>query len=239
MATSFPTSPPALPVSQAPNNWLSTYTQGATLTAVAGYNNQLSANTTNVTLVGANGDDTFIAYDPNTVIIPGTGVDTVLTWGSGYTLPAGVANLTLEGSGNAFATGNSGNNIITGNGGTDILTTGGGNDILIAGTGIDTFVPTVQANTTTWIEGFNPSLDKIDLSAYGFTSFAAVQAAMAQSGSNVGINLGNGQLLMLQNQSVSNVTASNVILGSSATGSTSTGSTSRTDANFSTISKPT
>ncbi len=92
-----------------------------------------------MTLVGGNGDDTFVAYDPNTVITAGTGVDTVLTWGSGYTLPAGVDNLTLEGSGNAFAAGNSGNNIITGNAGTDTLITGGGNDILIAGTGADTF----------------------------------------------------------------------------------------------------
>ncbi len=158
-----------------------------------------------MTLIGGNGSDTFVAYDPNTAITAGTGVDTVLTWGSGYTLPAGVANLTLEGSGNAFATGNSGNNIITANGGTDILTTGGGNDILIAGTGADTFVPTPQANSTTWIEGFNPSLDTIDLSGYGFSSFAAVQAAMTQSGSNVGINLGNGQLLMLQNQQVSSI----------------------------------
>jgi Ca2+-binding RTX toxin-like protein len=222
----YPTAPPSLPVSGAPNNWLSTATSGATLTAVAGFNNQLVANAFNVTLVGANLDDTFIAYDPGTVVIPGTGVDTVETWGSGYTLPVGVNNLTLEGSGNAFATGNAGNNIITGNAGTDTLTTGGGNDILIAGTGPDTFVPTQQANTTTWIEGFNPSLDRIDLSAYGFTSFAAVQAAMVQPGSNAAINLGSGQLLMLQNQSVSTLTASDVILSAGSTGSTSTGGTS-------------
>src|SRR5947207_13201864 len=86
-------------------------------------------------LVGGWGDDTFIAYDPNTVVQGGGGTDTVETWGSGYTLPAGIANLTLEGGGNAFATGNSGNNIITGNAGADTLTTGGGNDILVAGTG--------------------------------------------------------------------------------------------------------
>ena len=214
--TTFPTSPPALPVSQAPNNWQSTSTPGTTLTAVPGFNNQLSAGSAGVTLVGANGDDTFIAWDPGTVIVPGTGVDTVETWGSGYTLPAGIDNLTLEGSGNAFAAGNSGNNIITANAGTDTLITGGGNDILIAGTGADTFVPTQQGNSTTWIEGFNPSLDKIDLSAFGFTSFAAVQAAMTQSGSNVGINLGNGQLVMLQNESISNLTASNVTLPSGA-----------------------
>src|SRR4029077_6367559 len=111
----FPAAPPSLPVSGASNNWLATWPPSTTLTGVAGFNNQLAANTTNVTLVGANGDDTFVAYDPKTVIKRGTGVDTVLTWGSGYTLPAGIDNLTLEGSGNAFAAGNAGNNIITGN----------------------------------------------------------------------------------------------------------------------------
>src|SRR5690242_7112777 len=101
MTTTFPTSPPSLPVSQVSNYWLATWTPGTTLTAVPGFNNQLAANTTNVTLVGGSGDDTFVAYDPNTVISGGGGTDTVLTWGSGYRLPAGVANLTLEGSGNA------------------------------------------------------------------------------------------------------------------------------------------
>ena len=223
--TSFPTSPPALPVSQTPNHFLYIWNPG-TLTAAPGFNNQLEASAWHVTLVGGSGDDTFIVYEPNTVVIPGTGVDTVETW-AGYALPAGIDNLTLEGIGSAVGTGNAGNNIITGNAGTDTLITGGGNDILIAGTGADTFVPTLQANTTTWIEGFNASLDTIDLRAYGFASFAALQGAMTQSGSNVGIDLGNGQLLMLQNQSVSNVSASNVLLpGSTSTGSTSTGSSS-------------
>src|SRR5205823_8190088 len=93
----------------------------------------------------------------------------------------------------------------------DTLTTGGGNDILVAGTGADTFIATVQANSTTWIEGFKTASDQVDLSAYGFGSFAAVQAAMTQSGSNVALNLGNGQLLMLQGQQVSSLTASNFI----------------------------
>ena len=174
-------------------------------------NNQLAAQTSGDMLVGGWGDDTFIAYDPNTVVQGGGGTDTVETWGSGYTLPGGIANLTLEGGGNAFATGNSGNNIITGNAGADTLTTGGGNDILVAGTGADTFIATVQANSTTWIEGFKTASDRVDLSAYGFSSFAAVQSAMTQSGSNVALNLGNGQLLMLQGQQVASISAGNVI----------------------------
>jgi beta-glucanase (GH16 family) len=208
-----PAAPPNLPLSAAPNNWLSTYTQGATLTGDPTKNNQLSANALGVTLVGGPGDDTFIAYDPNTVISGGGGTDTVETWGSGYTLPSGISNLTLEGSNNAYATGNSGNNIIAGNAGTDTLTTGGGNDILIAGTGADTYVVTKDAGTTTWIEGFKSSgaaADTLDLSQFGFQSFAAAQAAMAQVGSNVEISVGGGQIVMLQNQQLSNLNAGNV-----------------------------
>jgi len=194
-----------------PNNWLSTYTQGATLTGDPTKNNQLGANATQDTLVGGPGDDTFIAYAPDTVVVPNGGIDTVETWGSGYVLPSGVANLTLEGSSNAYGSGNSGNNIITGNAGTNTLTTGGGNDILIAGTGADTFVITKDTSTTTWIEGFKTATDKLDLSQFGFTSFAAAKAAMTQVGSNVEISAGNGQIVMLQNQQLSNLTANNVL----------------------------
>src|SRR5689334_2289929 len=202
--TTYPSAPPVLPVSGAPNNWLSTGTAGSTLTGSPTKNNALSADAGNVTLVGGPLDDTFVAYDPWTKVVGNGGTDTVETWGSGYTLPAGIANLYLEGSSKATATGNAGNNIIVGNAGTDVIAGGGGNDILKAGTGADTFVVAQQANTTTWIEGFKTSgtiTDKIDLTGFGFQSFAAVQAAMVQSGSNVAIDLGNGALLMLQNQS--------------------------------------
>jgi len=206
-----PSAPPNLPVSGAPNNWLSTSTQGATLVGDPTKNNQFSANAPQDTLIGGPGDDTFIAYAPDTVIQGGGGTDTVETWGSGYTLPSGVANLTLEGTSNAYGSGNSGNNIITANAGTNTLTTGGGNDILIAGTGADTFVITKDTGTTTWIEGFKAATDKLDLSQFGFTSFAAAKAAMTQIGSNVEISTGSGQIVMLQNQQLSNLTANNVL----------------------------
>jgi beta-glucanase (GH16 family) len=196
-----------------PNNWISTWTPGVTLAGDPTKNNQLSANASRDTLIGGPGNDTFIAYAPDTKIVPNGGVDTVETWGTGYTLPNGVANLTLEGSANSYAFGNSGNNIITGNAGTDTLTTGGGNDILIAGTGGDTDVITKQANTTTWIEGFKTTgatTDTLDLSQFGFTSFAQAQAAMAQAGSNVEFSVGGGQIVMLQNQQLANLNATNV-----------------------------
>ncbi|HKX10136.1 MAG TPA: hypothetical protein VJN67_18205, partial [Stellaceae bacterium] len=209
----FPSAPPQLPTSPTPNYTLSTSTAGATLTGKTTKNNQLAANAANVRLVGGPGSDTFIVHSSTDVVVGNGGVDTVDSYVS-YTLPAGIDNLYLQASGNATAIGNSGNNIIKGNAGSDTLATGGGSDILIAGTGADTYVVAKQANTTTWIEGFKTSgaaIDKLDLTAYGFTSFAAVQAAMTQSGSNVALNLGNGELLLLQNKQVSSISASNII----------------------------
>src|SRR5690349_21292797 len=209
----FPSAPPNLPVTPTPSYTRSISTPGATLTGKYGQRDQLTANAANDTLVGGVYSDTFIVHYSNDVVVGNGGVDMVESFVS-YTLPGGIDNLTLEGSASATATGNSGNNIIVGNAGTDVLVSGGGNDILRAGTGSDTFVVTKQAKSTTWIEGFKTSgtvTDKIDLSAYGFASFAAVQAAMTQSGSNVGLNLGNGELLMLQGKHVSDITAADIV----------------------------
>jgi Ca2+-binding RTX toxin-like protein len=206
--TTFPSSPPSLPVSKTPNYFATTSTPGSTLTGKPLKYNQLTSKAANVTLVGSSLSDIFILHDPSDVVVWNGGVDTVEIAGS-YTLPKGIDNLTLLGSANATATGNSGNNIITGNSGTDTLVTGGGNDILKGGTGPDTFVVTPQANTTTWIENFKTASDKIDLTGYGFLSFAAVKAAMVQSGTNVALNLGNGELVMIQGKQLASFTASN------------------------------
>ena len=106
-------SAPNLPKSAPPNNWLSTSVAGSTLTASPTKYNQLSANALNVKLIGGPLDDTYVAYDPGTKVVEQAngGIDTVMTWGRGYTLPANVENLTLMGSGNAYATGNAGNNL--------------------------------------------------------------------------------------------------------------------------------
>jgi len=214
---------PTLPRSAAPNNWLSTWTAGATLTGDPTKNNQLAANASQVTLVGGPGDDTFIVYDPSDTVIeqPNAGIDTVETWGSGYTLPANVENLQLMGSANASATGNSGSNLIIGNAGNDRITTGGGNDVLIAGTGSDYFVPSRDLGTTTWITGFKTAgaaQDKLDLYGYGFQGFAEVRAATTQVGSDVRIDLGGGQSLMLAGKNVSDITPAAVDVENSKAG---------------------
>jgi len=214
---------PTMPLSALPNNWLAGSTAGTSLTGDPTKRNQLSANASRMTLVGGPLDDTYIVYDLTDIVVEGSagGIDTVKTWGSGFVLPANVENLTLMGTANASATGNAGNNLIIGNGGQDRITTGGGNDVLVAGTGADYFVPTKALGTTTWISGLKTAgtvQDKIDLYGYGFQGFESVKAAMTQVGSDVRIDLGGGQTLMLAGKTIADITPATVDVENSKLG---------------------
>src|SRR5882672_10996496 len=198
--------------SGAPTKWFSGSTAGATLYGTSG-NDQLAANASNMTLVGNGGDDTFIVYDPSDVVIEtaDSGISTIVTWGSGYTLPANVENLTLMGSVEAYAVGNSLNNIITANAGTDRIIAGTGNDILIGGSGNDTFVVNAGDGQDE-IRNFRPganSGDVVALQGFAFTGFAGVQAAMTQQGSDTVLNLGAGQSITFDNTAIGSFTANN------------------------------
>ena len=196
----------SLPVSTSPTQWFAGYTAGTTLYGTTD-NDQLAANAPGMTLVGLGGDDIFIVYDPSDVVVqaPNSGVSTVETWGSGYTLPASVQNLTLMGSADAYAIGNSLNNIITANAGNDTITAGTGNDILIAGQGSDMFIVAVGDGQDE-IQNFQ-SGDVVDLQGFSFNSFADVQAAMTQSGTDAVLNLGNGQSITFDDTTTASLTA--------------------------------
>ena len=58
----------------------------------------------------------------------------------------------------------------------------------------------------------NCGQDKIDISAFGF-SFAQAQANFSQVGGNGAINLGNGDFIVLNGVTMSQLTASDFILG--------------------------
>lgn len=205
---------PVFPKSAAPNNWLSTATAGSTLNGSNTMRDQLAANAGNITLAGGFMDDTYIAYDTSTKIVEqaGGGIDTVQTWGNAYTLGANVENLTLMGTANSTGTGNSGNNIITGNDGANRIVTGGGNDLLVGSAGADTYVPTKEANSITWITGLKTSgatLDKIDLRGFGIDGFPGIQSRMTQVGTDLRIDLGSGQQVMIENKTKADLTAAN------------------------------
>ncbi|MGQ2931705.1 MAG: M10 family metallopeptidase C-terminal domain-containing protein, partial [Sphingopyxis sp.] len=128
-------------------------------------------------------------------------------------------NLELRGS-TAFGVGNALDNRLTGNAvanyllggaGNDILNGKGGNDVLFGEAGADTFV--FERGTGGDVIGdFLRGTDKINLAAFGFTSFAALKAGFSQVGSDGAINLGNGDFIVLHNVNLGLLSASDFIL---------------------------
>jgi serralysin len=55
--------------------------------------------------------------------------------------------------------------------------------------------------------------DRIDIRGLGFSSFAQLQTAFSQVGTNGAINLGNGDFVVLQNVTMSTLTSGDFILG--------------------------
>jgi len=113
-------------------------------------NDTLYANTGLVTLIGGKGDDFYVVYHQNDVILenPGQGSDGITAYVS-YTIPNNVDYMWLGGTSDINGTGNSagnylkgntGNNILSGAAGNDTLEGCGGNDTLIGGSGSDTYV---------------------------------------------------------------------------------------------------
>ena len=102
----------------------------------------------------------------------GTGIDTVTTTASSYTLGSGIENLMLGGSGPQTGIGNTLNNILISNNHGSTLNGGAGNDILIAGRSWDVLTggagrDIFQFDTLPWnnarITDFQVGTDMLDL----------------------------------------------------------------------------
>lgn len=200
----------ALPVTGAPNHWLSATAAGQVLTGDNG----------NDVFWGFAGGDTFVlGTGSNTinlqstadiVTVPsGSGVDTavVWAWNMAYTLPANIQNLTLKNPGQ-IGTGNLQNNIIIGGSGAETINGGGGSDALIAGTGADSFIVKASYSGSSSITGFKPGVDQVELDGFTtFHGFADLTAAMTQVGADAVLSLGNGNNLVFRNQAVSSFSA--------------------------------
>jgi Ca2+-binding RTX toxin-like protein len=174
-------------------------------------------------LYGNLGNDIFYVDTPADVVFeqPGEGTDTVYAGinGGGYYLYDNIENLILTGN-TPFGVGNALNNNLTGNAignyllgglGNDTLNGMGGGDVLFGEGGNDVFV--FGAGTGGDVIGdFTRGQDRIDISAFGF-SFAQAQANFSQVGGNGAINLGNGDFIVLNGVTMSQLTASDFILG--------------------------
>ncbi|MFN4096181.1 MAG: calcium-binding protein [Sphingomonas sp.] len=178
---------------------------------------------------GGAGDDSFYVDTPDDLTFEAAngGIDTVYATinGAGYYLYANVENLVLGGN-TPFGVGNELNNRITGSdaanwllggAGDDVLDGRGGNDVLFGEAGADIFV-FAQGTGGDVIGDFVAGTDRIDLSAFGFTSYAQVEAMLGENGGTSFIALGNGDMIVLNGVARSSLSTGDFVLASSAQG---------------------
>ncbi|HEX3699439.1 MAG TPA: family 16 glycosylhydrolase, partial [Phenylobacterium sp.] len=201
-----------MPESASPtSNVFGTSAGGETLTAPNGPSSVDSNGGAGDVLIGSSGDNIFYVKDPtDTVRVDSglSGVKTVVAFTS-FALPANVQNLTSSGAFN-YAQGNALDNlIITGND-AETLYGGPGNDVLVGGSGADTFmVKAGEGNDV--IYGWNAA-DQVQLIGTSFKSFADVQAAMKQVGSDVVLQLDPSETLTFRNVTPASFSASQMLL---------------------------
>jgi len=150
-------------------------------------------------MIGGYGDDTYYVDNAGDVVkeAAGQGEDIIyssVSYGLGGTF---VETLLLTGSASINATGNSLNNSLIGNNGSNVLNGGYGNDVLTGGGGADTFVVNAASGFDIITDFSVVQGDMIDLSAY--THGVANTAIISQWGMNVGIDLGNGNVISVIN----------------------------------------
>ena len=171
---------------------------------------------TDETLIGQKGDDVFEARTPNVAIREDAdgGHDQVIAWGR-FTLPANVEDLTMTGH-DAYGAGNELANFIRSNGWSNTIVGFGGDDTLIeAGSGSTTFVFS-RGSGHDVVQGFGAVAgaqhDFLELTNYGFTSFAQVRAALSQQGQDVLLTLSPTDSVTLQSVKLSDLTADDFLL---------------------------
>ena len=158
-------------------------------------------------MYGGTGDDTFYASQQADWVFENAneGYDTVIADSpNGYYLFANVEALTLIGTtpfgvGNDLAnliTGNAIGNVLLGGAGNDTVDGGAGQDILWGEAGSDTFL--IRKGTgMDIIADFTPGTDRLDVRDYGFNTAAVLTARMTQVGSDISVDLGGGDSLIL------------------------------------------
>jgi Ca2+-binding RTX toxin-like protein len=176
---------------------------------------------------GGSGNDIYYVDTPADLTFEagGGGTDTVYAniVGAGYYLYANVEDLVLQGVtpygvGNELdnhLTGNTIGNYLLGGAGNDVLNGKAGNDVLFGESGADVFVFEHLTGGDV-IGDFAPGTDRIDLSAFGFSSYQAVVNSMHEVNGTTAIDLGGNDLVVLNGVAMSSLHAGDFILGGSA-----------------------
>ena len=173
-------------------------------------------------MYGGLGDDTFYASQQVDWVFEGVdeGYDTVIAdSANGYYLFDNIEALILSGDtpfgvGNALANtiiGNAVTNVLLGGDGNDTLNGGAGNDVLWGEAGSDTFV--LGSGTGRDVVGdFDVTADVVDLSAFGLVDLTGVTSRMTQFGTDIAMDLGNGDELVLIGVQIESLTAANFVV---------------------------
>ncbi|ESQ90086.1 hypothetical protein ABAC460_09975 [Asticcacaulis sp. AC460] len=160
-----------------------------------GLNNVLTGNGGNNILTGGLGNDTYYVQNTgdNVVEVGGEGTDVIYSTVT-YSLNARFAEtIILTGVANVNATGNSLGNTLTGNDAINTLNGKGGADILTGGLGADIFLFETASGTDTITDFSAVQNDSINVNAY--TGGVANNGFVTQSGANVLISLGGGNVI--------------------------------------------
>lgn len=146
---------------------------------------------------GGDGDDVINAGRGDDNVIGGEGNDFIDGGRGDDNIEGGAGNDVLEGGrGDDNINGGAGDDLVCAGSGDDIINGGTGNDRLEGGSGEDIFVFEMGTEQDTVLD-FETGRDELDLTDFGFASFADVQAAAEDDGDDLVIDLGNGDSVTL------------------------------------------
>lgn len=149
-------------------------------------NQQITSTDDDLFFIGRSGVETYGLGDGDDIVKAGGGGDTIL--------------------------GGGGNDVLLGQGGDDVIAGGAGTDKMSGSIGSDTFV-FAPGDGLDIVFDFVIGTDKIDLSAYGFTNFAAdVQSLLSASGSKTLLEFAGEDLVLLNGVSAAALGEADFIL---------------------------
>jgi Ca2+-binding RTX toxin-like protein len=152
-------------------------------------------------LVGSSFNDTLVGTNNANVLSGINGNDILVGLLGNDILYGGAGNDELYGGDGSDALyGGDGNDQLFGGIGNNGYNSGLGDDYMLAGAGTDTFL-IVKGAGSDFISGFGAGTavgDVVQLSGFGLTTFAQVQALMTETGGNTFINFADGTLLTFE-----------------------------------------